>query len=153
MEPKGHSIRKAIPDDAQVLLDLFIEHAAYEQEEFSIEGKLEALQNCLSSRLPPFECILVESDGEVKGYCNYIVQFDSWACASHMLLDALYLKPELRGKGIGIEIMNIVKEEAKASDCRMVCWRTPVFNELGINFYKKLHAVGTTKMFFTWDVD
>lgn len=150
---KKHSIRKATPTDAPVLLDLFIAHAEYEQEDLQTEGKLEALQKCLSSNPQPFECILVESDGEVRGYCNYFVQYDSWACASHMLLDALYLKPELRGQGIGTEIMNIVKEAAQAAECKTVRWQTPVFNETGINFYKKLsNTISGTKMFFTWDV-
>lgn len=149
---KKHSIRKATSADAQVLLDLIVAHADYEKEDFSTEGKLDALKKCLSTNPQPFECILVESDGEVRGYCNYLVQYDSWACAPHMLLDALYLKPELRGRGIGMEIMNLVRDAARAADCRTVRWQTPVFNEMGINFYKKLNTVSGTKMFFTWDV-
>jgi GNAT superfamily N-acetyltransferase len=147
-----HSIRKANLEDAQILLDLIVEHAAYERENFATDGKFEALKKCLESNPQPFECILIESEAEVKGYCNYLVQFDSWACAPHMLLDALYLKPELRGQGIGMEIMNIVKEKAKDAGCKTVRWQTPVFNELGINFYKKLNTVSGTKMFFTWNV-
>ncbi len=150
---KTHHIRKATAADASVLLELFIAHADYEKEEFQTEGKLEALKRCLSSNPQPFECILVEHDGEVRGYCNYLVQYDSWACAPHMLLDALYLKPELRGHGVGMEIMNIVKAAAKAAECKTVRWQTPVFNEMGINFYKKLNnTISGTKMFFTWDV-
>lgn len=150
---KTHRIRKATPADAPVLLELFIAHADYEKEVFETEGKLEALTACLSSSPQPFECILVEHDGEVRGYCNYLVQYDSWACAPHMLLDALYLKPELRGHGVGMEIMNIVKEAAKAAECKTVRWQTPVFNEMGINFYKKLsNTISGTKMFFTWEV-
>lgn len=150
---KTHSIRKATPADAQILLDLFVAHANYEKEEFATEGKLQAIEKCLSSNPQPFECIVVEHDGEVRGYCNYLVQYDSWACAPHMLLDALYLKPELRGHGVGMEIMNLVKEAAKAAECKTVRWQTPVFNEMGINFYKKLNnTISGTKMFFTWEV-
>lgn len=150
---KTHRIRKATPADAQVLLDLFIAHADYEKEVFETEGKLEAIERCLTSNPQPFECVLVELDGEVRGYCNYFVQYDSWACAPHMLLDALYLKPELRGQGVGMEIMNIVREAAQAAECKTVRWQTPVFNEMGINFYKKLNnTISGTKMFFTWNV-
>lgn len=147
-----HSIRKATPADAQVLLDLIVAHADYEQEEFSTEGKLEVLKKCLESNPQPFESILVESDGEVRGYCNFMVQYDSWALAPHLLLDALYLKPEMRGQGIGMEIMNLLREEARKAGCKTVRWQTPVFNEMGINFYKKLNTLSGTKMFFTWDV-
>ena len=150
---KKHVIRKATPADAQVLLDLIIAHADYEKENFQSEGKLEALKKCLATTPQPFECILVECDGEVRGYCNYLVQYDSWACAPHMLLDALYLKPELRGQGVGMEIMNLVREAARAAECKTVRWQTPVFNEMGINFYKKLNdTISGTKMFFTWDI-
>ncbi|CAN5582163.1 GNAT family N-acetyltransferase [soil metagenome] len=149
---KKHAIRKATPADAPVLLDLIVAHADYEKENFPTEGKLEALKKCLATTPQPFECILVVTDGEVRGYCNYLVQYDSWACAPHMLLDALYLKPELRGQGIGMEIMNLVKEAAHAAECKTVRWQTPVFNEMGINFYKKLNTISGTKMFFTWDI-
>ncbi|HEY9677859.1 MAG TPA: GNAT family N-acetyltransferase [Drouetiella sp.] len=149
---KNYLIRKATAGDAQVLLDLIVEHADYEKEVFPSEGKLEAIEDCLKRNPCPFNSLLVESEGAVRGYCNYFVQFDSWALAPHMLLDALYLRPELRGQGIGMEIMNIVKAEAKAADCKTVRWQTPVFNELGIKFYKKLNTQSGTKMFFTWDV-
>src|SRR6185437_7990902 len=88
-KPKMHSFRKATADDAQVLLDLIVEHAEYEHEVFSTEGKVEAIQKCLQADPPTFNCLLVEHDGKVDGYCNYFVQFDSWALAPHMLLDAL----------------------------------------------------------------
>lgn len=148
-----HTFRNATADDAQVLLDLIVEHADYERETFSRAGKVEALQKCLSANPPLFNCLLVEQDGKVGGYCNYFVQFDSWALTPHMLLDALYLRPELRGQGIGTEIMNMVKAEAQQSGCTSVRWQTPVFNEIGINFYKKLNTTSGSKMFFTWDVD
>ncbi|HEY9734439.1 MAG TPA: GNAT family N-acetyltransferase [Drouetiella sp.] len=145
-------IRKATPEDAQVLLDLIVAHAEYEREDFPTEGKLEAIKIALSATPQPFESILIESDGEVRGYCNYLVQYDTWALAPHMLLDALFLKPEMRGQGIGMEIMNFIRAQARQAGCKTVRWQTPVFNEMGINFYKKLNTVSGTKMFFTWDV-
>lgn len=155
-EPKysaqHHLIRKATVDDAEVLLDLIVEHVEYEREKYSTEGKLELLVRCLRTDPPPFQSLLIESDGAVLGYCNYLVQFDSWAMTPHLTLDALYLKPELRGKGIGMEIMSLLRAEAKSAHCTTVRWQTPVFNELGINFYKKLDTLSGTKMFFTWDV-
>jgi GNAT superfamily N-acetyltransferase len=108
-----HLIRKATPEDAQILLDLIVAHAEYEREDFPVEGKVEAIRNALSTSPQPFESILVESDGAVRGYCNYLVQYDTWAVAPHMLLDALFLQPELRGKGIGMEIMNFIRDEAR----------------------------------------
>lgn len=147
-----YSIRKATSSDAQALLDLIVAHAEYEKEDFRTEGKLEALKKCLDTSPAPFNSILIESDGEVRGYCNYMVQYDSWAMAPHMLLDALYLKPELRGSGIGMEIMNFIRDEALKAECKTVRWQTPVFNERGINFYKKLDTLSGTKMFFTWDI-
>lgn len=149
---KKHLIRKATPEDARVLLDLIVAHAEYEREDFPVEGKEEAIRSALSTSPQPFESILVESDGAVRGYCNYLVQYDTWAVAPHMLLDALFLQPELRGKGIGMEIMNFIRDEARKAGCNTVRWQTPVFNEMGINFYKKLNTISGTKMFFTWDV-
>lgn len=149
---KKYSMRPATPADAQILLDLIVAHADYEREDFPTEGKLDALKKCLELNPPPFNSMLIESDGEVRGYCNYMVQYDSWAMAPHMLLDALYLKPELRGGGIGMEIMNFLRDEALKAGCKTVRWQTPVFNERGINFYKKLDTLSGTKMFFTWDI-
>lgn len=139
--------------DAEAVLNLMIEHAAYEKEHFTTDGKLALLTEQLGSNKRKFDCLVVESGGSIKGYSTFFPVFDSWACADFLLLDALFLQPDLRGLGIGAAFMTLVRKRAKELDCNSVRWQTPVFNELGIAFYTKLKAVGTNKMFFHWDVN
>lgn len=152
MNKTSYSIRIATEHDAVKVLDLMAEHAQYEQEAFSKEGKLDALSQYLGSSDPPFHCLVVESENLVQGYCTYLATFDSWTCSPFLLLDAIYLQPHLRGLGLGSEIMRRVRIAAQDLNCATVRWQTPLFNEIGIGFYNKLKAEGAAKMFFSWNV-
>ncbi len=153
MSDPNYLIRNATVDDAEAVLGLMVEHAAYEKEAFTTDGKLAMLIEQLSSAQRKFECLVVEVNGSVQGYSTFFPVFDSWACADFLLLDALFLQPQLRGLGAGAAFMTLVKERARALNCATVRWQTPVFNELGIGFYTKIKADGTNKMFFHWNVD
>ncbi len=63
-------IRMAKAADAEALLALIAEHAAFEKEAYSPEGKLEKIRACLSADPPPFTCLVVETDEGVQGFAT-----------------------------------------------------------------------------------
>jgi len=152
MTASPYSIRPATAEDAAEMVELMAEHAVYERDVFERDGKVERVRDCLASAPPPFQSLVVESNGRLSGYCCYFFSFDSWTCRKHVVLDAMYLRPEARGVGVGVEIMERLRAAAVEAGCDSVRWQTPLFNELGIRFYERLRASSTTKMFFTWKV-
>jgi GNAT superfamily N-acetyltransferase len=57
------------------------------------------------------------------------------------LLEDLYVKPHLRGRGVGIALLVRVARIATERGCGMVEWGVLDWNEPSIYFYKNLGAV------------
>jgi ribosomal protein S18 acetylase RimI-like enzyme len=141
-------IRLATPADAEALVQLITEHAKFEKEEYSPEGKLEKIRACLAADPPPYTCLVVETEDGVQGYCTYMSQFDSWYGESHMSVDALFLRESLRGASIGKALMERVKKEAKQLGYSSVRLMTPSDNTGAIKFYEKLGGEPASKLWF-----
>ncbi|WP_305017021.1 hypothetical protein [Mycobacterium tuberculosis] len=62
--PSQIKIRLATPDDANALVILITEHAAFEEEAYSPEGKVEKIRECLSADPPPFTCLVFSLNKE-----------------------------------------------------------------------------------------
>ncbi len=142
------AIRLAKADDAETLLVLISEHAAFEKEAYNAEGKLEKIRACLSANPPPFTCLVVETESGLQGYCTFMSQFDSWYGEPHMSVDALFLRESLRGAGVGKALMDKVKEEAKRLGYASVRLMTPSDNTGAIKFYEKLGGEPASKLWY-----
>lgn len=127
-------------------------HARYEQADFGASPKLGLLGQYLFAPDAPLTCLLVESEGEVWGYATLMKQFSTWDATFYIYLDCLFLREGLRGKGLGKQLMNIIKKYAQSLGCSQVQWQTPVFNERAIQFYQKLGAESKTKERYTWEI-
>lgn len=55
-------------------------------------------------------------------------------------LEDLFVKPELRGNGIGKILLTYLGKLALERDCGRIEWAVLDWNEPAINFYKKLGA-------------
>ncbi len=135
-------------DDAETLLTLITEHAAFEKEAYNPEGKLEKIRACLAADPPPYTCLVVETENGVEGYCTFMSQFDSWYGEQQMYVDALFLRESLRGAGVGKILMEKVKEEAKRLGFASVALQTPSDNTGAIKFYEKLGGEPASKLWF-----
>jgi GNAT superfamily N-acetyltransferase len=143
-----YKIREPENTDIINLMPLIAAHAEYEKAAFHPDGKAERLNTALfvSKRL---HGLVVEQDGELIGYATYTFDYSTWDAAEFMYLDCLFLKEEARGKKIGEQIINLLKEIATQRGCINIQWQTPDFNEPAIRFYKRNHAKGLDKIRFT----
>ena len=145
-------IRKAIPQDVTQLVDLCAAHAAYERLGFDKSNKKEMLSRQLFFMENNIQCLVVEKNNQLMGYATYMKQFSTWDAGFYVYLDCLFLKVDIRGKGIGNQLMRRVQEYAIAENCIQIQWQTPDFNTQAINFYKRLGAQLKTKERFFWKV-
>lgn len=146
------TIRFAERKDIESIVALCQLHAAFERAAFDATNKEEALKIYLFSSEPVLNCLVVETEGELVGYATFMKQFSTWDAHFYMYLDCLFLKEETRGQGIGLQIMNRIKEYAKFEKCICIQWQTPNFNEGAIAFYKTLGAKSKSKKRFFWSV-
>jgi ribosomal protein S18 acetylase RimI-like enzyme len=70
----------------------------------------------------------------------------------YLYLDCLYLGPELRGLGLGKQLMLTAAAHAKKLGIKQMQWQTPEDNHNAIAFYNKLGASNKAKQRFFWQL-
>jgi GNAT superfamily N-acetyltransferase len=139
-------IREVTVEDLPALLQLMEKHAAFEHAKYSSEGKLEALSNALFVKPGKLNCLVIQALGQmVKGYFTYTIDFSTWDAQNYLHLDCLYLEEDIRGEGIGGQVIEYLRKTALAENCINIQWQTPIYNYQAINFYKKHGATSKTK--------
>jgi len=141
-------IRPAKPSDAEALVELIVEHAAFEKEAFDPEGKVEKIRACLAADPQPISYLIVENGDGIQGYCAYMSQFDSWYGEQHMSVDALFLREHMRGCSLGRSLMEQVKAEATRMGYSTVRLMTPSDNTGAIKFYERMGGQPAAKLWF-----
>ncbi len=135
------TVRNAVPADIPIILGLIKELAEYEK----LAGEVTATEDLLKENLfgpkKYAEVLIAEYKGKPAGQALFFHNFSTFLGKPGIYLEDIYVKPELRGKGIGkILLMEVVKL-AKKRNCGRVEWVVLDWNEPSINFYKSLGAV------------
>ncbi|MCA9128055.1 MAG: GNAT family N-acetyltransferase [Planctomycetales bacterium] len=138
-------IRFAEPNDLVHIVQLCQQHAEFEHDAYVMttttgESKVDALAKLLFGEPPTLWCLLVEVDGKIVGYATYAKQLSTWRAQSYLYLDCLYLVAEVRGQGLGRQLMEQIRREAMRFGCEQLQWQTPDFNVEAIEFYHRLGA-------------
>ena len=144
-------IRFAQKEDIEQIIELCEALAEYEKANYSKFGKAELLSNYLFGQDEILSCLVAVEQSRVVGYATFMKQFSTWEAKHYLYLDCLFLKPAIRGKGIGKKMMMKIKEIAAQKKCSWIEWQTPNFNDKAINFYHKIGAKSKLKERFFWD--
>jgi len=134
------SIREATSFDAHTLYQMIYELAAYEKEEQSVKVTVADLEHQLRQQSPPFGCLMAELDGAPCGFALYFYGYSTWEGTRTLYLEDLYVNPNYRGRGIGLELMRRLARHAEAEKCNRFEWSVLNWNEPAINFYEMLGA-------------
>lgn len=132
------------------LVELCIEHAAYEGVEVWADGQEERLAAAIESRR--LAVWVVEDRGRLAGFAAASVEVSTWWAESYVHLDCLYLRPEARRRGWGGLLLDAVLEHARAVGCAQVQWQTPPWNEDAIAFYEARGARSRPKLRFNLEL-
>jgi GNAT superfamily N-acetyltransferase len=119
------TIRFAKKRDLPRSIELCELHALFEQCAFDSKGKSEALSTQLFCDDPRVFCLITEQSDTLIGYATHMKQYATWDAAFYMYMDCLFLTEATRGKGVGEELINRIKLEAKTSNCSHIQWQTP----------------------------
>ncbi len=143
-----YTIRSASEKDIDAIIDLCEAHAKFEGAEYDRTRKSARLASFIFGPDAPIKCIVVETSDGVLGYATYTREFSTWDAGYYMHMDCLYLDAQLRGKGIGRKMVEMIFSEAAAGGCVNLQWQTPVDNEDAIRFYERLGAIPKKKIRF-----
>ena len=77
---------------------------------------------------------------ECAGYALFFPTYSTFLAQPGIYLEDLYVKPELRGRGIGVALLRHVAKLATERDCARVEWGVLNWNQPSIEFYERLGA-------------
>ena len=139
-------VRHALPADADGILPLIREHAAFERSTASCT--IEALRAALSGEPPRLLAWVAEQAGEPIGYAAATVDFSTWSGRSSLYLDCLFVGPDHRGTGIGAELLSTARSFAASQGITELQWQTPEGDEDAQRFYVREGASAARRIRF-----
>ncbi|WP_310392529.1 GNAT family N-acetyltransferase [Hymenobacter sp.] len=146
--PADLELRRLEPADVPQLVALCREHAAFEQAAFAENDQAARLAVQLFGPRPAAYCLVVAQAHVLVGFATYMPEFSTWDAAYYLHLDCLFLRPEVRGSGVGRRVMEAVAAETQRLGCAQLQWQTPEFNAPAIAFYQRLGARPKNKLRF-----
>lgn len=130
----------AIEADVPVILELIRGLADYEKLSEMVIASEERLRESLFGSKPAAEVLLAYQGFENAGFAIFFPVYSTFLAQSGIYLEDLFVRPHLRGRGIGIALLTAVAQIAVARGCGRVEWGVLDWNLPSIEFYKKLGA-------------
>ena len=139
----GISIREAGPEDAGAIAELILELADYERLAHEAAPSAVALRRHMAPAANPrCEAVLAVHDAseEVIGFALYFQNYSTFLTRWGLYLEDVYVKPDFRGRGAGFGLLKRVAQIAVERGCERLDFSVLNWNELAIDFYRKLGA-------------
>lgn len=92
--------------------------------------------------------IIFEEDGRPVGFANLMLIYSIWAHGKALILDDLYLKLEVRGKGYGRAALEYIEEIAETNGCKRIQFQSELSNHNAMEFYKNIGYAPTDMKFY-----
>lgn len=134
------NIRKASPQDAEILFGLITALAEYEKLSHEVRMTVSDLKAALNPEKSFIQVLIAEFNNLPAGYALFFKNFSTFLSKPGIYLEDLFVKPEYRGKGIGKELLETIIRLAKENGYGRVEWSVLDWNEPAIEFYKKRGA-------------
>ena len=133
-------IRTANENDVPAIFALIKELAEFEKLADQVNTTENELRKTLFGEDRFVEILLAEFNGEIVGQALFFKNFSTFLGKPGIYLEDLYVKPEMRGKGIGKMLLDKIISIAKERNYGRVEWSVLDWNESAIDFYKKIGA-------------
>jgi GNAT superfamily N-acetyltransferase len=133
-------ILPAKENDVGLILSFIKELAEYERLPHEVVATEEILRETLFCTRPSAEVIFALYDGQPVGYALFFHSFSTFLGRPGVYLEDVYVRPAMRGKGIGRAMLVYLARLALERKCGRLEWAVLNWNEPAIGFYKKLGA-------------
>ncbi|WP_375788327.1 GNAT family N-acetyltransferase [Bradyrhizobium sp. Pha-3] len=134
------TIRRARPDEAGLVFSLVRELADYEKLLHEVHASEADIADALFGTNPRLTCDIAEWNGEPAGFAVWFVNFSTFAGRHGIYLEDLFVRPALRGKGIGKALLVHLAKQCLANGWARLQWAVLDWNAPSIAFYKSLGA-------------
>lgn len=134
-------IKKATKKDVPLILSFINELAEYERLSHEVVATEKLLRETLFGKRIVAESLIAFFDGEPVGFALYFHNFSTFLGRPGIYLEDIYVRPNMRSKGVGRAVLTYLARLAKERECGRFEWAALNWNEPAIKFYKNLGAV------------
>ena len=134
------SIRAAQPADNALIFALICELADYENLQGEVDATPEEIAAALFAPQPRLYCDIAEWNGRPAGFAVWFLNFSTFRGRHGMYLEDLYVRPEFRKKGLGIDLIKAVARIGVQRNCGRFEWTALNWNKPALDFYARLGA-------------
>ena len=79
--------------------------------------------------------MIFEEDGVPADFANLMTIYSVWAHGKAMILDDLYLRPDVRGRGYGKKALEYIEQFAASRGCKRLQFQSETTNPNAMGFY------------------
>ena len=133
-------IRIATEDDVPLVLRFIRELAEYERLAHEVVATEETVRASLFGSPRFAEVLIGEAGGEPVGFALFFHNYSTFLGRPGIYLEDLYVRPELRGRGYGKQLLARLAAVARERNCGRLEWAVLNWNEPAIGFYRSLGA-------------
>lgn len=133
-------IRVATVSDVNVIHDLIVQLAIYEKEPDAVIATPDQIKENLFGDEPVAFCHVAEVEGKIVGIAIWFLNYSTWLGKAGLYLEDLFVLPEFRGRGLGLEFMKTLAKICVERGYERFQWWVLDWNEPSINFYKSIGA-------------
>jgi GNAT superfamily N-acetyltransferase len=126
--------------DMALILDFIRQLAVYEKLEHEVVADEERLRATLFGEHSFAEVVIAEHQGEPAGFALFFHNYSTFLARPGLYLEDLFVRPELRGRGIGKLLLQMLARIAVDRGCGRFEWWVLDWNEPAIRFYRRLGA-------------
>jgi GNAT superfamily N-acetyltransferase len=138
-------IRPVAPGDVAAVVGLVFDLAEYEKAPEQCHLTAEQLHTALFGPAPALFGLVAEreagTEGDpIGGFAMYFLNFSTWEGVHGIYLEDLYVRPELRGSGLGKALLTRLAQIAVERGYARVEWSVLDWNTPAIDVYRSLGA-------------
>ena len=147
----GYQIRLAKDSDREQWDDLWQGYLTFYQSSLAPQVT-DLLWQRIQDPAHEIQCrVAAADDGGLLGLVHFFPHAHTWYAARVCYLNDLFVRPDIRGGGIGAKLIDAVVEEARQQQWAEVYWHTQNFNTVARGLYDKI--TGGTDGFVNYTID
>jgi len=133
-------IRFATKSDVPLLHEFICALAEYEQLSGECFATKEKLERTLFGEKSAAEALIARFNGEPAGFALFFHNYSTFLAQPGLYLEDLFVKPELRRRGIGQALFRRLAQIACKRGCGRFEWSALDWNTPAIQFYERMGA-------------
>jgi GNAT superfamily N-acetyltransferase len=134
------TIHPATAADVPLLLAFIKELAEYEKLAHQVTATEPLLRETLFGPRPAAEAVIGIYDGEPVCFALFFHNFSTFLGQPGLYLEDLYVRPSVRGKGLGRTMLAYLAYVARQRNCGRFEWSVLDWNEAAIRVYRGIGA-------------